>query len=73
MRQLVVRAAPGITLGAGVSLRSTAEAPITTGEAAMLAAFQSAATSGATVLPVGGSALRVLLAVLVGAPAGAVA
>lgn len=69
MRRLVVRVAPGVTLGAGVSLRSTADSPSTTGEAARLPAVQSAATSGATLLPVGGSAVRVLLAVLVGAPA----
>lgn len=67
-------ALPGATLGPGVGLRSTAEAAMTTGEAAML----GTAASDGTLLIVGGSAVRALLADLPGAsaahePAGMVA
>jgi hypothetical protein len=70
MGRLAGSAAP-VDLGAGVGLRRTAEA-------AMLAAVQPAAASGATLLTVGGSAAWVLLAVRAGAraadePAGMVA
>jgi hypothetical protein len=69
VRRVTRRAAPGVGLGAGVSLRSTAEAPMTTGKATMLAAAAQPTTSGATLLRVGCSAVRVLLAALMGAPA----
>jgi len=85
MGWLARSAAPGVGLGAGVSLRSTAEAAMATGEAAMatgeaavLAVVQPADASSATLLTAGGSAVRVLLAILAGAgaadgPAGVVA
>ena len=63
------RIAPGLGLSAGVSLRSTAEAPMTTGKATMLAAAAQPTARGATLLRVGCSAVRVLLAALMGAPA----
>lgn len=64
MGRLAGRAAPSVGLGAGVGLWRTPEAAMATGEAATLAAVQPAA-----LLTVGGSAVRVLLAVLAGAPA----
>ena len=70
---------PGVDLGTGVGLRSTAQAAMATGEAALLAAVQPASASSATLLlTVGGDATRVLLAVRTGAgaaddPAGVVA
>lgn len=64
MGQLAGCALPGVALGAGVGLRSTAEA-VTTSETAML----GAAASHGTLLVVGGSAVRALLADLPGASA----
>src|SRR6476620_4442051 len=58
------RAAPGVGLGTGVGLRSTSDAVMATGKGATLAAVQPAA-----LLTVGGSAVRVLLAILTGATA----
>jgi hypothetical protein len=62
-------AAPGVGLGAGVSLRSTAQAAMATGEAAMLAVVQPADASSATLLTVGDSAVRILRVILAGAGA----
>lgn len=67
MGRLAGSAAP-VGLGAGVGLRSTADTAMTAGEAALLAAVQPAAR-GVTLLTVGGGAVRVLLAILAGAPA----
>ena len=77
VRRLAGNAAPGVGLGAGASLRSTAEAAMATGEAAVLA-VQPADASSSTLLTVGSSAVRILLAILAGAgaaygPAGVVA
>lgn len=68
MGWLAGRAAAGVGIGAGVGLWSTAEAAIATGEAAMLATVQPAA-SRTTLLTVGGSAVRILRSVLASAPA----
>ncbi|HEX5347281.1 MAG TPA: hypothetical protein VFW64_09335 [Pseudonocardiaceae bacterium] len=58
------RAASGVGLGAGIGLWRTPDAAMATGEAATLAAVQSAA-----LLTGSGSAVRVLLAVPAGTPA----
>ena len=79
MGGLARSATRGVDLGTGIGLRSTAEAAMAIGEAAVLAAVQPAAASNGTLLlTVGGNAARVLLAVLAGAgaaaePAGVVA
>jgi hypothetical protein len=73
----LARSAAPVDLGTGVGLRSTAEAAITIAQAAVLAASRPAAAGSATLLPVGGNAARVLLAVLAArtadGPAGVVA
>jgi hypothetical protein len=68
VRQLPGRTAPGVGWrSAGVGLRSTAETPMATGEAAVLGAVRPAA--GGALLTAGGRAVPVLLAVLAGAAA----
>ena len=69
MRRLARCTVPA-ELGAGVSLRSTTEIAVATGNAAVLAAVQPATTSGTALLAVGDHPVRVLEAVLAGAAAG---